>query len=179
MHQLCDPLPGPANRGGVDMMRTVTVLVCGEPMRGDDGVADAVLEHLPAATHTLLRMEHVGQLTPDHLLAAEGPIILLDAVDGPPAGEVVDMPLSALVAASRAGISPASSHGIPLPATIEIVERLGRTPPEGRFIGVAGADYRLGAPPSAAVRAAVPGCARRLNHWARVLAHGTRQPTCA
>ena len=76
-------------------------------------------------THSLLRVEHVGLLTPDHLLAAEGPVILLDAVDGPPAGEVVDLPLSALMAASDAGISPASSHGLPLRASIQIVERLG------------------------------------------------------
>jgi hydrogenase maturation protease len=160
-------------------MRLVTVLVCGEPLRGDDGVADAVIQHLPPATHSLLRIEHVGLLTPDHLLAADGPVILLDAVDGPPAGEIVDMPLSGLRAAADAGISPASSHGLPLPASIAIVERLGDAPVDGRFIGVAGADYRLGAPLSAAVHAAVPGCARRLNHWARVLAHGMRQRSCA
>ena len=160
-------------------MRPVTVLVCGEPMRGDDGVAEAILDHLPPTTHSLLRVEHVGQLTPDHLLAAEGPVILLDAVDGPPAGEVADLPLAALLAASDAGISPASSHGLPLPATIEIVERLAGALPEGRFIGIAGADYRLGAPLSAGVRDAVPRCAERLDHWARVLAHETRRPTCA
>ena len=28
------------------MMRAVTLLVCGEPMRGDDGVASAVLQHI-------------------------------------------------------------------------------------------------------------------------------------
>ncbi len=161
------------------MMRVVTVLVCGEPMRGDDGVASEVLQHLPATTHSLLRVEHVGLLTPDHLLAADGPVILLDAVDGPPAGEVVDMPLSRLMAASDAGISPASSHGLPLRASIQIVERLAGAMPEGRFIGVAGADYQLGAPLSTAVRDAVPRCAERLNHWARVLAHGTRSSTCA
>jgi hydrogenase maturation protease len=160
-------------------MRTVTVLVCGEPMRGDDGLAIAVLQHLPSTTHSLLRVEHVGLLTPDHLLAAEGPVILLDAVDGPPAGEVVDLPLGALLAASEAGISPASSHGLPLRESIQIVERLGGALPEGRFIGVAGADYRLGASLSTAVRDAVPRCAERLNHWARVLAHGTRRATCA
>ena len=161
------------------MMRPVTVLVCGEPLRGDDGVANAVIQHLPPATHSLLRIEHVGLLTPDHLLAAEGPVILLDAVDGPPAGTIVEMPLSTLREASDAGISPASSHGLPLQASIEIVERLSGTPLDGRFIGVAGADFRLGAPLSAAVHAAVPDCAQRLNHWARALAHGTRRPTCA
>ena len=160
-------------------MRPVTVLVCGEPMRGDDGVASAILRQLPSTTRALIRIEHVGLLTPDHLLAAEGPVILLDAVNGPPAGEIVDMPLGALTAASDAGINPASSHGLPLPASIEIVERLAGAPLEGRFIGVAGADYRLGAPLSPAVRGAIPRCAERLNHWVRVLAHQSRTPACA
>jgi len=159
------------------MLRPVTVLVCGEALRGDDGVANAILERLPPTTHSVLRLEHVGQLTPDHLLAADGPIIVLDAVNGPPAGEVVDLPLAALTA-SIAGINPASSHGLPLRASIQIAERLGGALPEGRFIGVAGADYRLGAPLSTAVRDAVPRGAERLNHWARVLARGTRTPTC-
>jgi hydrogenase maturation protease len=160
-------------------MRPVTVLVCGEPMRGDDGVASAVLQHLPSTTEALIRIEPVGLLTPDHLLAAEGPVILLDAVNGPPAGEIVDMPFGALKAASDAGINPASSHGLPLPASIEIVERLAGAPLEGRFIGVAGAEYRLGAPLSPTVRDAVPRCAERLTYWAHVLAHQTRTPTCA
>ena len=160
-------------------MRTVTVLVCGEPMRGDDGVASAIVHQVQATTRSLLRAEHIGQLTPDHLLAAEGPIILLDAVAGPAAGEIIDLPLGALTAASDAGINPASSHGLSLRAAIEIVEQLGGALPEGRFIGIAGADYRLGAPLSTAVRDAVPRCAERLNHWARVLAHETRTPTCA
>ena len=99
-------------------------------------------------------------------------MILLDAIDGPPAGEVIDLPLAALVAASDAGINPASSHGLPLRASIQIVERLEGALPEGRLIGVAGVDYRLGAPLSTPVRDAVPRCAERLNHWARVLAHG-------
>ena len=88
---------------------------------------------LPSTTHDLIRVEHVGLLMPDDLLAAEGPVILVDAVNGPPAGEIVDMPLGALMAASDAGISPASSHALPLPASLGIVERLGGGTARGPF----------------------------------------------
>ena len=160
-------------------MRRVTVLVCGEPMRGDDAVAAAVLGRLRPTTLALLRVEQVGQLTPDHLLAVRGPVILLDAVDGPPAGEIIDLPLASLLSADATGVRPASSHGVPMPMAIGIADRLGGGLPEGRFIGVAGAQYGLGARLSDAVTDAVPLCAERVDHWARVLAHGTRQPTCA
>lgn len=161
------------------MMRRVTVLVCGEPMRGDDAVADAVVRRLRPTTLALVRVEHVGQLTPDHLLAAPGPVILLDAVEGPPAGEVIDLPLGSLLSADTTGVRPASSHGVPMPIVVGIADRLRGGLPEGRFIGVAGAQYVLGAPLSDAVQDAVPRCAGRLDHWARVLAHGTRRLTCA
>lgn len=161
------------------MMRRVTILVCGEPLRGDDGVAAAVLAHLRPTTLALVRLEQVGQLTPDHLLAARGPVIVLDAVDGPPAGEVIDLPLRSLSSADAAGVRPASSHGVPIPVAVRIADRLRGGLPEGRFIGVAGAQYRLGTPISEVVLDAVPHCAERVDHWARVLAHGTRDPICA
>lgn len=160
-------------------MRRVTLLVCGDPMRGDDAVAAAILDALPARTLRLFDVEYVGQLMPDDLLAASGPLILVDAVEGPKPGQIVDLPLASLLQAHAAGISPASSHALPLPITLAIAERLAGGLPAGRFVGVAGAGYAIGAPLTPAVRDAVPHCAERLNHWIRVLAHETRSPACA
>jgi len=100
-------------------------------------------------------------------------------VEGPAPGEIVDLPLTSLLEAHAAGISPASSHALPLPITLAIAARLAGKLPEGRFVGIAGADYAIGAPLTPAVRDAVRHCAERLHHWIRVLAHETRSPACA
>jgi hydrogenase maturation protease len=160
-------------------MRRVTVLVCGEPLRGDDAVADALVRALPPSTLRLGEVCHVGGLMPDDLMAAGSPVIVVDAVHGLPAGTVVDLPLSALPELAAVGVTPASSHALPLPTVLGIVERLAGTLPEGRFIGVAGDDFRLGDPLSDDVRDAVEPCAARLGHWVRTLAHEHGALTCA
>jgi hydrogenase maturation protease len=152
-------------------MRHVVLLACAEPMRGDDALALAVLDALPATTRAMVEIRPVGQLMPDDLHGIDGAVIVLDAVEGPPAGTVIDLPLSALSEAYDRGISPASSHALPLPVTLGIVERLPGGMPDGRFLGVAAADYTLGAPLSPSVQEAVPDCAARVNHWVRALVH--------
>jgi hydrogenase maturation protease len=159
-------------------MRRVTLLVCGEPMRGDDGVATAIVGALPAATRGLTEMTRVGQLMPDDLLC-DGPVILLDAVEGREPGEVVDLSLAALHDVPGSRLVPTSSHALPLPIAVAVAERLGGRLPEGRFIGIATASYALGAGLSPAVRRAIPRCARHLNHWIRVLAHERSPRRCA
>lgn len=161
-------------------LRTVRVLVCGEPMRGDDAVAEAVVDALPPATRRLSDVRVIGGLMPDHLTDADGPIILVDAVHGPPAGTIIDLPLADLPGAFDAGMTPGSSHALPLPMVLGLARAMTGADPDGRFIGVAGADFALGAPLSAAVRQAVGPGAARLNHWIRVLAHARRETsTCA
>jgi hypothetical protein len=91
---------------------------------------------------------------------------------------VIDLPLAALLAPDRA-TSAASSHALPLPAVLQIVERIRGDLPEGRFIGVAGAQFALGAPLSASVRMSIPAATARLGHWIRVLAHAHAVPSCA
>jgi hydrogenase maturation protease len=98
---------------------------------------------------------------------------MVDAVEGPPPGQIVDLPLTVLLDADS-GVNPGSSHALPLPITLAIAARLRGTLPEGRFVGVAAGSYELGAALSPAVRAAVPACAASLNHWVRVLAHEMR-----
>lgn len=160
-------------------MRRVTLLVCGEPMRGDDAVADQIVDLLPATTRSLADVRHVGALMPDDLTGASGPVILVDAVHGPPAGTVIDLPIDGLGELVEAGAAPGSTHALPLPMVLGLVEQLTGSLPEGRFIGVAGAGYGLGASLSEAVADAVAPAAARLGHWIRVLAHPRRVQACA
>ncbi|HSK92914.1 MAG TPA: hydrogenase maturation protease [Candidatus Angelobacter sp.] len=161
-------------------MRRVTILVCGEPMRGDDAVGRALVDALPEATAHLADIRHVGALMPDDITDAAGPVIVVDAASGPPAGELVDLPLDALVA-SPAPVEIGSSHAIPLTAVLGLARAILGRPIEGRFVGVAGGAWELGAPLDAAVRRAVPLAAHHLSHWIRVLAHAppAEATTCA
>ena len=160
-------------------VRHVSLLVCGEPMRGDDAVAAQILAALPATTRRLVDVRNVSGLMPDDLLETHGPVIVLDAVHGPAAGTVVDLPLDRLGGLVEAGASPGSSHALPLPMVLRIVEHLAGGLPEGRFIGVAGSSYALGAPLSHPALEAVAPAAARLGHWIRVLAHPRTAARCA
>lgn len=161
-------------------MRRVTVLVCGEPLRGDDAVADALVRALPPSTLRLGEICHVGGLMPDDLLAAgSSPVIVVDAVRGLPAGTVVDLPLDGVGDLTAMGVSSASSHALPMPTVLGLVHQLAGRLPEGRFIGIAGDDFGLGDPLSAEVREAVEPGAARLGHWVRALAHDGRPGPCA
>jgi hydrogenase maturation protease len=160
-------------------MRRVTLLVCGEPMRGDDAVAERIVGLLPATTRSLADVCHVGALMPDDLMGVGGPMILVDAVHGLPPGSVIDLPIDALGELVEAGAAPGSTHALPLPMVLGLVEQLTGALPEGRFIGVAGWGYGLGSPLSEPVVDAVGPAAARLGHWIRVLAHARRGQVCA
>jgi hydrogenase maturation protease len=160
-------------------MQRVTVLVCGESMRGDDGVADAIVRQLSPTTLGLAEIRHVGGLMPDDLVDAPGPVIIVDAVSGPPPGEVIDLPLATLHAEPGAAGVPSSSHAIPLTTAIALAERIAGHPIDGRFIGIAGERYGLGEILSPSVVDAIPGCAARLGHWIRALAHPHAVAPCA
>jgi hydrogenase maturation protease len=162
-------------------MGRVVLLVCGEPMRGDDGVAQAVLAALAPTTRSLAEVREVGQLMPDDLCdVGDAPVVLLDAVDGIAAGELVDLPLTRLSDACARGLSPASSHALPIPLTLGVVERLAGKLPEGRFLGVGAASYAIGASLSPPVQEAVAACSEQLGEWIRVLGGASgRADACA
>lgn len=160
-------------------MRRVTLLVCGEPMKGDDAVAARIVGLLPATTRSLADVCHVDALRPGDLIGAGAPVILVDAVHGLPAGTVIDLPIDALGELVEAGVAPGSSHALPLPMVLGLVQQLTGGLPEGRFIGVAGTGYGLGSPLTAPVADAVAPAAARLGHWIRVLAHARRLQACA
>jgi hydrogenase maturation protease len=160
-------------------MGRVTLLVCGEPMRGDDALALSVLDALAPDARALAEVRHVGQLMPDDLEQA-GPVIVLDAVEGREPGDIVDLPLERLAEATTAGnLSPASSHALPLPITLGVVERLAGRLPDGRFVGIGAANYELGAGLTPAVRDAIGPCAARVSDWITILASPGAQIPCA
>ena len=160
-------------------MAQVVLLVCGEPMRGDDSVGAAVAEALPASIRSLADVRHVGQLMPDDLHGLSAPVIVVDAVEGVEPGAMVDLSFDGVIDAASSGLTPASSHALPIPLTLGVVERLGGRLPEGRFLGVGAASYEVGAPMSAPVAAAVGPCSARLAEWIQVLAASAGADSCA
>lgn len=154
-------------------LKTVSILVCGEPMRGDDAVAEAIVRALPATTLGLCEVRSVGALMPDDL-AVDGPVVVVDAVHGPNPGTIVDVALEDLATLFDGGVTPGSSHALPMPMVLRMASNLGGLP-DGRFVGVAGDDFTLGASLSARVQHAVEPAATLLNHWIRVLAHERRE----
>ncbi|HKO34771.1 MAG TPA: hypothetical protein VJY85_13575 [Candidatus Limnocylindria bacterium] len=118
---------------------------------------------------------------PDDLCdLADAPVVLLDAVNGIAAGALVDVPLTGVSDACARGLSPASSHALPIPLTLGVVERLAGKLPEGRFLGVGAASYAVGAPLSPPVQAVVAACSERLGEWIRALGRDSgRADACA
>jgi hydrogenase maturation protease len=161
-------------------MHPVTVLVCGEPMRGDDGAAFAVADALAPNAGSELEIRHVGSLMPDDLLGIDGPIVVLDAVAGPEPGSIVDLPLAAIAADGASAPSARSSHALPLAATLAIVASVREGGlPAGRFVGIAVDRVDIGRELSATVAAAVPGTVRRVATWIHLLRHEPEVPACA
>lgn len=150
-------------------MPVVELLVCGEALRGDDGVAAAIVDALPRATAAMTRVRPVGQLMPDDLLGDGAPVIVIDAVDGPPAGEVIDLELPAIAAREPGDFVPSSCHALPLTMVVGIANQLRASPLQGRFVGIAGTDWEIGAALSPTVAISVPEAAERVAHWVRRL----------
>ena len=140
---------------------TWTVLVLGDPMRGDDGAALLAAEHLEARALPL-RIRRIGQLGPDDLVAAlaEGPCVVLDAVRGIPPGSVVELPLARV--ADAGAPQPASSHALPAETIVLLAEALGARLEAGTFIGIGGQQFELGEPISPAVRQGLAGYERAI-----------------
>jgi hydrogenase maturation protease len=135
----------------------VTVLVCGEPERGDDAVAFAAIEALPEAARAVADVVRCGRLDVEHLLDVPDGIgcVVVDAAVGVAPGEVVVIPLTA-IAERSAGGSPRSSHTLPPDQVIALAAALRGRPPQGVFVGIGGEAFGLGAGLSSAVRSSLP-----------------------
>jgi hydrogenase maturation protease len=144
------------------MSETCTILVCGDPSRGDDGAALAGVARLPAAVALRVTVRNVGRLEPDELVAAtaRGACLVLDAVRGVEPGSVVELPLADLLADEAP--TPATSHAVPFGLVIGLAEALGADLGEATFLGIGGEDFTLGARLSDPVRAGLDAFARSI-----------------
>ena len=157
------------------MTEAWTVLVCGDPARGDDGAALAAVERLPRRIPASIQVRACGQLEPEELVAAllSGPCLVLDTVHGVEPGTLVELPLARLL--SGDGPIPASSHALPMPIIVGLADALGAPLGRGAFLGIGGTSFGLGQPLSPAVEAGLAAYAQAIvDHLPRI-----RRARCA
>ncbi|MEZ4380064.1 MAG: hydrogenase maturation protease [Nannocystaceae bacterium] len=141
----------------------VRVIALGSPHGGDDEaaleLAAALREGADAAALEVIAAGRPGPGLVD-LLDVQGPVLLLDVVrSGAAPGTIHELELDALVDASLAQ-AQVSSHGFGPAEALRLAAALGRALPPGRFVGVEGASFTVGAPRSPAVAAAQRGFTR-------------------
>ncbi len=148
----------------------VTLLVLGNPDRGDDGAALLAAKRLEEEAQQAAEVAAEGMGTvspaapPPRVLAAgrpgaglldllpeDGPCLLMDVVcSGAPPGTVHCIPLRDLHPALLPDLRT-SSHGFGPGEALSLGRALGRRIPEGYFLGIEGASFGPGEPPSAAI----------------------------
>jgi hydrogenase maturation protease len=154
-----------------------TVLVCGDPSRGDDGAAIAAVARLERDAPPV-RVRRVGQLEPDDLVKAVsggGRCIVVDAVRGIDPGRIVEVPLRTLGAVD--GPQPASSHALPMEIVIGLAEALGADIDRAVFVGIGGRCFELGAGLSPGVAASLDRAAQAIDR--RIAGVGRAAARCA
>jgi hydrogenase maturation protease len=141
---------------------TTTILVCGDRSRGDDGAALVAIDRLAPPLPAGVRIERVGQVAPDDLLAAlgSGRCLVVDVVRGVSPGRIIDLPLHEV--ADRRAASSSSSHALPLETAIRLAAELGADLSRGTFLGIGGSRFGLGDPISATVRAGIDAFSRAI-----------------
>lgn len=154
-------------------MSAPTVLVCGDPARGDDGAAVLALVGDPEGSLPNCRLRAVNQLDVGELLTAlaEGGTVIVDAVRGIPEGTIISRPLESIASSA---LTAASTHALPLPSAVALARALEADLSEAVFVGIGGADYRLGAPLSPSVAAALPALRRAVREALAAIARGER-----
>jgi hydrogenase maturation protease len=152
----------------------VHVLICGEPLRGDDAAAPLAAEMLPPDVLALATITELGQLGVEALLnvPADAAVVVADAAVGIPAGRIVVLPLEDVARPAGSGASPASSHTLPPDQVLALAGEMRGSPLRGTFVGIGGAEFRFGEPPSEEVAAALPAFAAALADEIRRLAAG-------
>jgi hydrogenase maturation protease len=136
---------------------TVEVLVCGSTDRGDDGAAIAAAALIDQHVRDGIRIQVVGSLDIDHLLAIprDAGVVIVDAAVGIPAGTIAELPLTGLIGRDS-GPRPRSSHALAFPETISLADFIRGRPLCGRVVVIGGASFEFGAPFSRPVVAALP-----------------------
>ncbi len=120
----------------------VRVVGVGNPSRGDDGVGPAVAAEVAARLDPAIDVV-VSTADPSRLIerwGSAGTVVLIDAmVDDVAPGTV--MVFDASVDPLPADLESISSHGMGIPATVELARSLGRLPEHLVVVGVAGQDF--------------------------------------
>ena len=126
------------------MTGTWTVLVCGDPQRGDDGAALEAVERLPRRLRSAIRIRACSKLEPGQLVAAllSGPCLVLDTVRGIPPGSLVEVPLTRLLTGDGAGCG--STRAMQMPIVVGLAAALGAPLSSGAFLGIGGATFAAG-----------------------------------
>ncbi len=138
----------------------VRVLVCGSADRGDDGAALSAIAHvLPGLDREIcqrLEVRRCPQLDAADLIdvRANEACLVLDTVVGVEAGQIVELPLAALVRDDA--VSPRSSHGLPIQQVVGIAEAVRGSLPAGLFVGIGGKWFGFGTTRSRALRDGMP-----------------------
>ncbi len=108
---------------------------------------------------TLARVEVrlVGALEPEYLrdLPAGARVIVVDAVVGPPAGQLVEMDLAEMSGRAERVVTT-STHQLPLDQVVAIAQLLRDEPVVGRFVGMGVEAVAIGEEPTASVEASIP-----------------------
>lgn len=135
----------------------VVVFACGDPLRGDDSVAPLACKSLPPETLARADVKLVGALEAEYLvsLPAGTCAVIVDAVVGPPPGEIVEMSLAEMSGRAEKVVTT-STHQLPLDQVVAISQLLRDQPVVGRFVGVGIEAVAIGEEPTASVEASVP-----------------------
>ena len=137
--------------------RDVVVFACGDPRRGDDSVAPIACKSLPPEALARADVKLIGALQPEYLrdLPAGVRAVIVDAVVGPRAGELVEIDLAELSGRAER-IVTTSTHQLPLDQVVALAQLLRDEPVVGRFVGVGIDAVAIGEEPRSSVAEAIP-----------------------
>jgi hydrogenase maturation protease len=139
------------------MSSPIVVFACGDELRGDDGVAPLAVRALPPRVVAGIDVRVLGAVAVEDLVALQPGtrVIIVDAVVGPPPGQVVELGLAELTSNSVTVVAT-STHQLPLGEVLALAALLRDVPIEGRFVGVGIGSVAFGRDLSGAVTAALP-----------------------
>lgn len=134
-------------------MKPVRIIVLGNPHASDDGAALRAADSLRCGQVIMAGRPGPGLLD---LLEGDEPVVLVDVTrSGAGPGTIHRMNLRELCGAALAGPN-VSSHGFGPAQALRLGAALGRTLPEGTFVGVEGARFDPGSELTPAVAQALP-----------------------